>query len=382
MIRPKKYHNTASGILRSRIKSNFIRFTCVIPVPCIPFMRYKHLILFAGISMTSCLSLLAQQKTPRIEILASGTNTHLRGLSVVNDNVVWVSGHNGTVGRTTNGGKTWQWRVVKGFEKTDFRDIEAFDASTAIIMGIAEPAYMLKTTDGGESWIVVYENKTKGMFLDAMEFWNEHSGIVIGDPIKGRFFISRTFNGGDSWQDIPFDKRPVADSGEACFAASGTNIRVLDKDEAVFVSGGLKSRMFTKNEPVPLPIAQGKETTGANSLAVLDKAKRNGGRKMIVVGGDFSTDTSVVKNCFYTNDGGITWYPSLVPPHGYRSCVEYYSKTEAFACGLNGVDRTTDGGKTWVWISKESFHVCRASKLGGAVYLAGANGKVGKIVWK
>ncbi len=328
------------------------------------------------------MSSLTAQTYPRVELLTSGTNSSLRGLSVVNDNVIWVSGNNGTVGRSTNGGKTWQWRVVKGFEKTDFRDIEAFDAATAIIMGVAEPAYILRTNDGGESWKVVYENKTKGMFLDAMEFWNERSGIVIGDPIDGRFFITRTFDGGNSWQDIPYHNRPVADSGEACFAASGTNIRVLDKDEAVFVSGGLKSRLFTKNEPVLLPLIQGTETTGANSVAVWDKLKLKGGKKMIVVGGDFSADTSRVNNCFYTNDGGLTWNAPLVSPNGYRSCVEYYSKTEAFACGLNGVDRTNDGGKTWVLISKESFHVVRASKLGGAVYLAGINGKVGRIIRK
>ena len=82
-----------------------------------------------------------------------------------------------------------------------------------------------------------------------MEFWNEQSGIVIGDPIDGKFFVARTFDGGSSWQEIPLDKRPVADSGEACFAASGTNVRALDKDEAVFVSGGTKSRLFSKNQP-------------------------------------------------------------------------------------------------------------------------------------
>jgi len=158
-------------------------------------------------------SIILRAQTAEIELLTSGTKTSIRGLSVVNDNVVWVSGSNGMVGKTSNGGKTWKWLTVKGFEKTEFRDIEAFDASTAVIMGIADPAYILKTTDGGESWKVVYENKAKGMFLDAMEFWNEQSGIVIGDPLNGRFFVARTFDGGNSWQDIPFDKRPVADSG-------------------------------------------------------------------------------------------------------------------------------------------------------------------------
>src|SRR6476661_3663867 len=87
---------------------------------------------------------------------------------------------------------------------------------------------VLKTNDGGESWKVVYENRTKGMFLDAMEFWDERSGIVVGDPVNGRFFITRSYDGGNTWHDEPTEKCPRADSGEACFASSGTNIRVLD----------------------------------------------------------------------------------------------------------------------------------------------------------
>ncbi len=328
-------------------------------------------------------------QTPDVEVLTSGTKTSIRGLSVVNDNVVWVSGSKGTVGKTTNGGKNWKWITVKGFDSVDFRDIEAFDAATAVIMGVADPAYILKTKDGGDTWKVVYENKMKDMFLDAMEFWNDQAGIVIGDPIEGkpavpagRFFIARTFDGGSSWQEIPFDKRPVADSGEACFASSGTNIRVLDKDEAVFVSGGLKSRLFTKNVPQLLPFIQGKGTTGANSIAIWDHLKRKGGKRMIVVGGDFTVDSSNQKNCFITNDGGKTWSIPTTSPHGYRSCVEYFSKTDVFSCGLNGVDFSSDGGRNWKWISKEGFHVCRASKLGAAIFFAGGNGKVGKIVWK
>jgi len=328
----------------------------------------------------------AQGNLPVVEILTSGTKTSLRGLSVVNDNVIWVSGSNGTVGKSTNNGKNWKWFTVKGFEKSDFRDIEAFDAATAVIMAIGQPvnapAYILKTNDGGETWKVVYENKTKGMFLDAMEFWNEQSGIVIGDPVEGRFFIARSFDGGSTWRDIPFQNRPVADSGEACFAASGTNIRALDRDEAVFVSGGLKSRMFTKKNPVNLPVIQGKETTGSNSIAVYDHDKLKGGKKMIIVGGDFNADSSAEKNCFFTSDGGKNWTAPKIPPHGYRSCVEYLSKKDILTCGLNGVDYSFDGGRTFNWISKEGFHVCRIAKLGPGIFLAGGNGKVGRLVWK
>ena len=56
-------------------------------------------------------------------------------------------------------------------------------------MGISEPAYILKTNDGGETWKLVYENKTKGMFLDAMEFWNEQAGIVVATRLMGNFLL-------------------------------------------------------------------------------------------------------------------------------------------------------------------------------------------------
>jgi photosystem II stability/assembly factor-like uncharacterized protein len=311
-----------------------------------------------------------------IKILSTGTKTSLRGLSVVSDKTIWVSGSNGMVGRSVDGGNIWKWMQVKDFEKSDFRDIEAFDELIAVIIGIGDPAYILRTIDGGETWKLVYLNNTKGIFLDAMEFWNDQSGIVIGDPINNKFFISRTFDGGNTWRDIPLKNYPVADSGEACFAASGTNIRKFGKDAACFISGGLRSRLFIKDEIIDLPIIQGKESTGGNSIALKNM------KTFIVVGGDFNTPDSTIKNCVITKDAGITWTYPAIPPHGYRSCVEYINKNKWITCGLNGVDFSNDDGKTWTWISKEGFNVCIKAKKGNSVYLAGGKGKVGKLIEK
>ena len=310
-----------------------------------------------------------------IKILSTGEKTSIRGLSVVSDKIIWVSGSNGMVGLSLDGGEKWKWLQVKNFEKTDFRDIEAFDATTAVIMGVTDPAYILRTVDAGKTWKVVYENKTKGMFLDAMEFWNEQSGIVIGDPIDNKFFIVRTFDGGQTWRDIPKQNYPLADSGEACFASSGTNVRALAKDEACFVSGGLRSRLFIRDKRIDLPILQGKESTGANSVAVKNK------KTLIVVVGDFTKKDAVEKNCFITTDGGKTWMAPDVSPHGYRSCVEYINGNTWISCGLNGVDYSKDNGKTWNLISNESFHVCRKAKNGKSVFFAGVDGKIGKLIF-
>lgn len=309
-----------------------------------------------------------------IKILTSGTKTSLRGLSLVDDNIVWASGSGGMVAKSIDGGNTWKWMTVKGFEKTEFRDIEAFDARTALIMGIAEPAYILKTTDGGETWNTVYKNEAKGMFLDAMDFNNDLDGVVVGDPINGRFFIARTADGGNTWQEEAFQDRPIADSGEACFASSGTNIRKLKNGKEVFVTGGLSSHMYKENKKMKLPIIQGKESTGANSIA----AKNN--RMMMVAGGDFNTKDSATKNFFITKCGGKKWYAPAVPPNGYRSCVEYISDDNWLTCGLNGVDFSSDNGKHFFRISPESFHVCRRAKKGTVVFLAGGGGRIGKLM--
>ncbi|MDB5199524.1 MAG: oxidoreductase [Chitinophagaceae bacterium] len=331
-------------------------------------MRILIILLF----IISCNIALSQT----IKILTSGEKTSIRGLSVVNDKVIWVSGSNGTCGLSQDGGETWKWIHVETFAKTDFRDIEAFDDSTAVIMSVAVPAYILKTIDAGETWEMVYENKTKGMFLDAMEFWNVQNGIVIGDPIDNKFFVARTFDGGQTWKDIPLEYLPVADSGEACFASSGTNIKALGKGEVCFVSGGLRSRLFIRDVRIDLPILQGAQSTGANSIAVKNK------KTLIIVGGDFAKPDSTNRNCFITNDGGNTWAAPVVAPHGYRSCVEYLGGNSWISCGLNGVDYSIDNGKKWQLISRESFHVCRKSKDGRAVFLAGVNGKIGKLVLK
>jgi photosystem II stability/assembly factor-like uncharacterized protein len=331
------------------------------------FSRHIFLLLL----VTASVSVNAQS----VLLLNSGSKASLRGLSVVSDDVVWVSGTGGTVGRSIDGGTTWTWKTVKGFEKTDFRDIEAFDKNTAIIMGIADPAYILKTTDGGDNWKVVFTDTTKGMFLDAMEFWNEQSGIVIGDPLGDKIFIARTFDAGESWRGIPASNIPTADKGEAFFASSGTNVRKLSKSEAVFVSGGLRARLFIRDKKIDLPLIQGKESTGANSMAVKNK------RTMIIVGGDFSAKDDTTKNCVITMDAGETFITPVTGPHGYRSCVEYLGKKNWVSCGLNGVDYTTDEGQNWNWISKDSFHAVRKAKKGKAVFFSGGGGRIGKLVW-
>ena len=312
-----------------------------------------------------------------IQLLTIPSKISIRGLSPLDDQVFWASGTSGAVARSTDGGKTIQWLTVSGYEKRDFRDISAFDSNTAIIMAVDAPAIILKTTDGGQSWKEVFKDTTKGMFLDAMDF-KAGDGIVIGDPINGKFFMAFTIDYGDTWKVSPIPQNiPVAD-GEAFFAASGTNIKLWKDNFPVFVSGGKKSSIFFSSTAVHvLPLLQGKETTGANSLAIAP----GNSNQAIVVGGDFANDTATTGNCTLITLDPFHTAQADTPPHGYRSCVEYITEKKLITCGTSGVDISTDGGMNWQLISKESFHVCQKAKKGKTVLLAGGKGRIAKLIW-
>lgn len=304
-----------------------------------------------------------------------------RGLSVVSDKIIWVSGSAGTIGKSIDGGIHWEWIKVKGFELRDFRDIEAFDENTALIMGIAEPAIILKTNDGGHTWQTIFKDSTKGMFLDAMSFADSKNGVVLGDPINGSHFMATTKNGGNTWVVSNNNFSNQALEEEAFFASSGTNIHIgkakSGKLNYVYVTGGKHSRINMNQLFYELPIIQGKASTGANSIALNNS--QNGG---VIVGGDFANDTILWKNSVsFTVDKKrqIHFNVPETPPNGYKSCVIYFNKKSLITCGTTGTDISLDNGKNWQNIDKVSYHVVQQAKKGNAVFLAGSKGRIGRL---
>jgi len=321
------------------------------------------------LSFLYCFQLSAQQ----ITVVNNEYKTSIRGLSVVNDQVIWVSGSNGTVGHSTNKGRSWNWITVPGMEKRDFRDVEALDANTAVIMAVAEPAVILRTTDGGQTWKAVFTDSTPGMFLDAMHFDGDN-GYVIGDPIDGKMFLAKTSDAGKSWQEIQLPALSVQ-QGEACFASSGTNIITEPGGDFLLLTGGTASRLLTPTGARATPLIQGKETTGGNSIAEF-RNHQKGKNLVFVAGGDFAAPQSSEKNMFYSTDKGINWIQPVEPPKGYKSCVTFITSECLVSCGTSGVDVSYDSGKKWKHISDESFHVVQKAKSGKLIVLAGGNGKI------
>lgn len=120
----------------------------------------------------------AQQ--PHWKYITPVTRASFRGLSVIDDSVAWIGGTNGYVGRTTDGGDTWRFGQVDGYEQCDFRSVYAFDAQHAVIANAGAPAFILLTADGGLHWKKVYENQDTAAFIDGLSFRDRQSGITYG----------------------------------------------------------------------------------------------------------------------------------------------------------------------------------------------------------
>lgn len=322
------------------------------------------------------LSFKGYTQTYSLKQVSPAKNTSIRGLSVVSDQVAWVSGSKGYVGKSIDGGQTWDWTQPKGFENLDFRDIQAFDDLHAIIVNAGSPAFVLRTQDGGKSWSQQYTNTDSLIFLDGMDFWDRQRGMIFGDPIQNQMQLLRTSDGGASWQDVTAKLKFKMKLGEAGFAASGTSIKMMNKGKVWIATGGsIANIYFSKNygkswSKYPCPIMQGENSTGAFSIDFYDD--KNG----VVVGGNYLQDTDNSNNVLITTDGGKNWTRPKVPVFGFRSAVAYLNRNIIIAGGSSGLDISVDAGQSWQHISNANINALGKSDQGSLVLLTGNKGEI------
>lgn len=328
-----------------------------------------------GFVLIAALLLTYAVKAQQVQVLQEGKPSSIRGLFVLNDDIAWASGSNGYIAKTTDGGTTWAWQQVKGYDKADFRDIEVFSDQQAVIIASGTPAVILKTADGGQTWQQVFKNNDPAYFLDAMAFSDAKHGWVLGDPINGKFLLLETKDGGQTWKNRT-DVAPPAQAGEAAFAASGTCLRV-DKKRLTIVTGGRVVNLIqsadygTHWQSIPLTIAKGKDSKGAFSVA---QYKKN----IIVTGGNYSSDMVTDSVACYAGKQ-LNWQLPAAMPGGYQSCVEHINGKIYLATGTPGSNITFDNGATWKQIDTTSFNVCSKAKHGKLVLLAGNKGKIARM---
>jgi len=316
------------------------------------------------------------------------TTASLRGLSIAGS-TVWASGTQGTVLRTSDNGKTWSVTTVPGAEKLDFRGIHAFDANNAVIIssGPAQDgqARIYRTRDGGKTWIQAYEQKTPGIFFDAIAFWDRKHGIVLSDPVEGRFALFVTGDGGATWTPLRPAVMPPALANEGAFAASNSCLAVQGANHVWFATGGAqvarvfhsanRGRTWTVAET---PMHPANASSGIFSLAFQDD------KFGVAAGGDYAhPERSDLPNLLLTSDGGKTWRaaPPTDPAGLYLSSVAILpappknTARPVRAAGITGLyfASTTERG-AWTRESGESLNTVVYDVQGS--WAVGAHGTV------
>jgi photosystem II stability/assembly factor-like uncharacterized protein len=296
---------------------------------------------------------------------------------------VWFGGTNSKAGFVSFNNDS-ETKIVKlQNEKTDFRSI-GNNGKDVLLLNAGSPANMYKLNTFGYSCAssLIYSESGEKVFYDSMfiDIWTGF-GVVIGDPTEDCLSILLTEDSGKTWNKIPCSNLPKTIEGEAAFAASDTNVKIVD-GVIFIISGGKKSRLFKSKdkgkswEVFETPIIQGEAMTGAFSMDFYNK------RKGIIVGGNYEQQKDNSSNKAFTKNAGKTW--KLIAENeafGYASCVQFMPKSNGrviYTCGTSGVYYSTNFGRKWHKILEDTdFYTLRFSS-NKFIYLAGRN-KVTKI---
>ncbi len=279
---------------------------------------------------------------PTLTPQQSGTTNRLQAISPVSPRVAWASGVRGTYVVTTDGGAHWRAGVVPGAEGLQFRDVEGVSETDAYLMsaGSGAASRIYKTEDGGASWSLQFQNQDPDAFYDCFAFWSPKHGLTMSDAVNGRFPVIRTLDG-VTWQDIG-DRLPVAQSGEAAFAASGTCITAQGGKRAWIATGAAAQARI-------LATTDGGETWAAYDTPIVQGTPSSGG---------LSVDFGAVFGLSY---------------------VRGLAQTTVVATGPGGAAWSPDEGDTWFSLPGVANYWAVAFASPQAGWLVGTQGRILKV---
>ncbi|MDP2299661.1 MAG: YCF48-related protein, partial [Actinomycetota bacterium] len=130
----------------------------------------------------------------------SGVSVPLDSVYFIDENTGWMTGGNGTLRKTTNGGESWL--AQNSGTSVALSGVFFLDANTGWVVG--DGGTILKSINGGVSWTPQTSGTSKNLW--GVQFVDENHGWAVGipggygPPPPGEFGpILRTTNGGNTW---------------------------------------------------------------------------------------------------------------------------------------------------------------------------------------
>lgn len=268
--------------------------------------------------------------------------THSRGIQLLEDKVV-VTGAAGVISIHSFDGKLIERDTILGVD--DFRDVFVISDSLMLLMNSSDNARIIYRAKG-ERDKKVYNRS--GAFLDGFDFWDKENGMCYGDPVRNRFFLLKTTNGGKSWSRLSPSDLPTPKGKEAGFAASGTGIDCVGDSTVYFGTGMTKQpHLFVSHnrgrtwDTKECPI-KGGDANGIYSLYFWNE------KEGVVIGGSYLNPEANDSICFYTPDGGDTWIDRSGGLGGYCSSIQGTKNGKLLiATGRTATYWSKNKGQTW-----------------------------------
>ncbi|WP_421874772.1 WD40/YVTN/BNR-like repeat-containing protein [Marinoscillum sp.] len=341
----------------------------------------NQLLMVAFLWLISC----NQPQSPSVTstTLDSNTNRLMQAISIVDENIAWISGHRATFIQTTDGGMSWKAYGYDQIDSLQFRDIHAFDDKNAVLMS-AGPGSMsrilLVNLDSGftETYVMPHEEG----FLNTIEFWDDQNGLAFGDSFNGELFVLKTTDGGTNWDRIDPSLLPPAGKGEGGFAASGTCISTRPGGKAWIGTGagGNARVLYTEDYGDSWNESQVPIITGdAAGIASINMATDLVG---VIAGGDLAISDQYTDNVAITQDGGKNWTLTSQPQTKgafYGSdVIPWKDGYFLISSGPKGIDYSFDLGKTFSNLDTLNYWAVNMHEAGFG-YAAGTEGKVIKL---
>ncbi|HET6351713.1 MAG TPA: YCF48-related protein [Coriobacteriia bacterium] len=256
----------------------------------------------------------------------------LRATTWIDANNGWAVGTAGVVLKTSDGGRSW---IAQDARTTrDLFGSTFVDASTGWVVGAS--GLVEKTLDGGTSWTAQSAGTAN---LRGISFGNSSTGVAVGDVDSGGFSTVRyTTDGGTTWR-----------SSSATTTVDMTAVQMLSPTTG-WATGG--SGMLLKTTDGG---ATWTRVTLGTSAALTSVSFEPNGVVGYVVGNAVGTSWTMYK----TTNSGSTW--TAVTTLGTTGAVNLYSvsaasSTHAVVVGANGTIRwTSDGTATWTTQSQNGI---------------------------
>ena len=308
----------------------------------------------------------------------TNTSTGIRNISIVDENVVWAIGYDGSgtganyqvYTKTTDGGLSWSsGNINLGDTNLGIAMINAISSTTAWVVGYPTAAGQTggiwKTINGGSSWTRqnTASYNSSGSFTNVVYFWDENYGFAQGDPIGGEYELYVTSDGGNNWEAVPGQNIPNPGGGEYGYVGQievvGDNVWYTTNSTTLYHSTDRGNTWQAYQCPV--------NDFSGDAISFSDA--NNG----IIVSGT---------NVYRTYDSGENW--TQIDPVGPVNIIGvcYVEGTDTiFSTSQTGSSQSFDGGFTWNTIDNETF--LGVEFLNSTTGWAGTfNGDLSGGIWK